>query len=410
MLRPFLCTLIATTALAAQAQNDDLPLVRLGLSNAIGSMTSEAVLDLSAGTPGDDALDVPTFTDEESPTMYIATLAVDGSPLAYNAYGPTTSEVTAMVQLAADQAGTYTVRVLEMGSLPTTTCVKLIDLTDGSTLVLSEGLEFTVDLPAGAPTGPRYKMQVSTPAALGVTASCPDQPSGLAHVAGSGPGPWTVGLFDATGALVTSMVGQGGPVTIESIGPGNWSVQIVHPNGCPTLSFPFVMDALPAIEGSLQAPTTAYTDQPITFSSDADPSVLRLWDFGDASGSFQPAPVHAYQQPGSYTVKLKLDNGVCEKMLTQVIEVSQNTVGLAEVTGSEVRAWSAGGTIAITNPLQVSLHVHVYDATGRTVRTLRVPARTGRMEVPTTGWTNGVYYLNASSPWEQWTFSLPVAE
>jgi hypothetical protein len=85
-------------------------------------------------------------------------------------------------------------------------------------------------------------------------------------------------------------------------------------------------------------------------------------------------------------------------------------VGLAEVTGSEVRAWSAGGTIAITNPLQVSLHVHVYDATGRTVRTLRVPARTGRMEVPTTGWTNGVYYLNASSPWEQWTFSLPVAE
>lgn len=410
MYRALLCTVIATAALAAHAQDDNSPVVRLGLSNAIGSMTSEAVLDLSAGVPGHDQLDVPTFNDDDTPTMYIATLALDGTPLAYNAHGPATGEVVATVQLMADQAGTHTVTVLGLGNLPASTCVSLSDLVTGGTIILAEGLEFTVDLPAGPPTGPRYKLNVATPASLGVTASCPDAATGMAHVAGSGTSPWTVGLFDATGALVTSMTGQGAPVTIESIPPGNWSVRIVSTNGCATLELPFVVDELPAIAGNLQAPATAHTGQPITFSSDADPGVLRLWDFGNGSGSFQPAPVHGYQFPGTYTVKLTLDNGVCEKVLTQEVVVSQNTVGLAEVEGNEVRAWSAAGMIAIVNPLNAPLHVHVYDATGRTVHTGRVAARTGRTELSTSGWTRGLYFLNASTPWEQWTFSLPVAE
>ncbi len=488
MIRPFLCTAILATATAASAQGDGSPFVRLGLSNAIGSMTSEATVDLSTGLPGNDALDVPVFTDDAAPTMYIATLAPDGTPLAYNAHGPYDYQVMLPVQLVVDETGVYRLTMLGLGNLPATTCVSLLDLETGESTILGEDLEIAVALEAGVLPLPRYKLRVDLPTRVVVTdALCPYWSEGAAVAFGTGNGPWNVTWYDPTGQPVATQTGQTDPVLQTGLYLGEWSVAVENLDGCGTYTVPFVIgapepiaidaqsepsscysdaadgrigiavsggtapytfawsngstaedleqaspgihsvtvtdangctqnsgdlvvDQLPQVAGTILGPATATQYQPVQFSSDAAAGVQRTWNLGDGTTSTQPAPQHAYQQPGSYTVTLVLDNGDCQTQVQHAVQVLQNSVGVNELDGTEVRAWGHGGGINISNPLNVGLHVHVYDATGRTVHTMRIPARTGRVELSTTGWTHGVYYLNASSPWDQWTFSLPVTE
>lgn len=479
--------LVRPPALLAQDGEEPTAMVQLGIRNMDGSLSDETVLDLEAGAPGQDVLDVPKFDDDGVPPLYIATLAPNGEPLTYNAYGPYSTELAVLVQLQASQSGIHTITVMGLGSLPGTTCVALMDLVTGETTILHEDQEINVELPAGVPSGPQYKLLVKLPTVVAVTDACPGSANGTALVTGSGNGPWDVTWSNSDGQPIATQSAQQGPVGQGDLAPGAWTAVVTDQGGCGTFTVPFVVnestplttqatsepsscasdssDGLIHLEvaggtapytfqwsngttgqdlmnvssgtyhvtvtdangctdtfeglvveqqapiaGGIVAPGTANTDEPIQFNSDAGQDVQRTWHFGDGSGSTQPSPVHAYQFSGTYTVTLIMNQGNCQTVDQQNIVVSQSSVGLAEVSDDEVHAWSGTGLITIVNPLHADLHVHVYDATGRIVHTGRVNARTQRNELRTDAWTKGLYFLNASTPWAQWTFSLVVGE
>jgi len=196
---------------------------------------------------------------------------------------------------------------------------------------------------------------------------------------------------------------------LQNVPAGTYSVTVQDANGCSSTFNGLSVSAPEPIAGSILAPASIGRFEPVAFSSNAAAGVLRTWSFGDGSGSLVPEPLHAYQHLGIFTVRLTLSEGSCNTTVEQDILV-QSTVGVGELDTDEVRAWSAGGLITINNPLHVDLHVHIFDATGRITTSTRIPAQTPRLELSTAGWSHGLYFLNASTPWEQWTFSLPVVE
>lgn len=196
---------------------------------------------------------------------------------------------------------------------------------------------------------------------------------------------------------------------LTDVPAGTYSVTVQDANGCSTTFNGLVVDAPEPIAGSIVAPASIGRYEPLVFSSNAAAGVARTWDFGDGSGSLVPEPLHAYQNLGIHTVRLTLTEGQCNTTVEQEVLV-QSTVGVGEFDTDEVRAYSAGGLITVNNPLHVDLHLHIFDATGRIITTTRIAAQTPRLELSTAGWNHGLYFLNASTPWEQWTFSLPVVE
>lgn len=50
------------------------------------------------------------------------------------------------------------------------------------------------------------------------------------------------------------------------------------------------------------------------------------WDFGDGEKSEEKSPTHVYSGNGSFTVKLKVNNGICSHSISKVIEIKKPVV------------------------------------------------------------------------------------
>ncbi|WP_152000041.1 MULTISPECIES: PKD domain-containing protein [unclassified Imperialibacter] len=88
---------------------------------------------------------------------------------------------------------------------------------------------------------------------------------------------------------------------------------------------------------SSTVPTAAFTVskqvvcawEPINFRSESLNATFYCWDFGDSTGTIEENPIHSYERPGLYTVKLKAKNAGCEDEIikTELIEVLNPFVG-----------------------------------------------------------------------------------
>jgi PKD repeat protein len=133
------------------------------------------------------------------------------------------------------------------------------------------------------------------------------------------------------------------------------------------------------------------------------------WTFGDGQGSTDPAPVHTYNAPGTYTVALTLISDECSRTLTHTIEVL-DAAGLGGARAlDEVLAYTIPGFLVVQNNIGVALDVHIFDvASCRTMDTKRIPPNTPQWHLPTQGWASGYYLVTLRSQWDQWTFSVVV--
>lgn len=197
--------------------------------------------------------------------------------------------------------------------------------------------------------------------------------------------------------------------TLQNVGAGSYVVTVTDYNGCTLQPGALVVNAPAPLGGEIVEPEATVVGQAVFFASTAPASSEHSWDFGDGNTSSDWAPVHSYDLPGTYVVALTLRDGECQRSLQTTISVSVST-GLNELDADEVRAYSNGEALVLLSNLGQELHVQVYDAAGRMKTVKRVPAHSNRLEIPTSGWAPGVYFLNASTSWEQWTFTLPVVE
>jgi PKD repeat protein len=147
-------------------------------------------------------------------------------------------------------------------------------------------------------------------------------------------------------------------------------------------------------EDTLQPLSITFTDL-----SDYEPANW-YWTFGDGQSSTAQYPVHAYDAKGVYTVCLVVSNANSADTLCRVLELGVSG------TGSITETIPAGlSPNPFTDRLSVSLNAsvrspmfHLYDATGRLVRTESLVLGINELETP--GLPSGMYFWRVESAGE----------
>ena len=114
------------------------------------------------------------------------------------------------------------------------------------------------------------------------------------------------------------------------------------------------------------------------------------WDFGDGQQSNAGAPIHIYQQGGTYTVTLV--GYRCNETDTFTLQVSTILSGLNENEKNEIRIAniSNSGIITLEGNLQDVRRVEILNQEGRFIYTSNNVSNT----IPLIDYCSGMYLLN----------------
>ncbi|MFZ0546740.1 MAG: PKD domain-containing protein [Candidatus Promineifilaceae bacterium] len=140
----------------------------------------------------------------------------------------------------------------------------------------------------------------------------------------SGPGPFTQywSLGDGRVLDVNDPV-----VVFPTATTYQVSVDVSNPLGKVSASSLISVVPAPVARFSLDDATPA-VNQMVTFTNESggEGLIVHTWDFGDGTTSQEPTPTHAYTNPGSYQVTLKVENEYGQSETSQVVTVGQQPV------------------------------------------------------------------------------------
>lgn len=127
-----------------------------------------------------------------------------------------------------------------------------------------------------------------------------------------------------------------------------------------------------------------------------------LWDFGDGQQSVQPAPVHAYAQPGAYTVRLITSHECGRDTAYQTITDASVGLGTGFAEHSIVVApnpCQEQFTVMVEGPAIGNLELQLWDAKGTSVRRSRLQHQGAQTQqtIETASLAEGLYLLQISS-------------
>ena len=147
--------------------------------------------------------------------------------------------------------------------------------------------------------------------------------------------------------------------------------------------------------------------------TDRTPGATRwLWDFGETSSSERQHPQHIFAEPGTYTVTLRVSDGVCTRQATQQIEVinSSSLEELADQGRIMVDAASLGGQFALEleSPRKMLLRLRLMDNAGQELfaSALRLDDQPYRQQIDLRNYPKGTYHLQLSDGVEVYTRAL----
>ena len=188
--------------------------------------------------------------------------------------------------------------------------------------------------------------------------------------------------------------GDGGSATTADpshtyTSPGTYSVSLVAttPGGCAdTLSLPGAIDLQFPVAGFSATPTTVCAGTALSFTNSSTGGSQFFWDFGDGSVLSGPQASHVYSSPGTYSVRLVVENAAgCRDTLLRpgyvtVLPAPQAAFSSSPPTGCQVPfpvnftanapgavAWAwdfgDGATATVANPSHVYTTPGFYDLT-----------------------------------------------
>ncbi|MBM3705242.1 MAG: PKD domain-containing protein, partial [Actinobacteria bacterium] len=137
-----------------------------------------------------------------------------------------------------------------------------------------------------------------------------------------------------------------------------------------------IINSIPVADAG--GPYSAKAGESITFdgskSADSDGTINNyLWDFGDGTGGSTVKPSHAFQEPGTYIVKLTVvdDKGVSSTTVSvnAVITPSTDTSQTSETTAATTTTGSGGTNSSATTATGSSTETTATDTTGSTTTT-----------------------------------------
>ena len=160
----------------------------------------------------------------------------------------------------------------------------------------------------------------------------------------------------------------------------------------------FIYDASDVIAGNA-----------VTFTYTGTSGISYFWDFQDGISSTDMNPTHTWAEAGVYTVKLTVSNGACSATISIDVMVDVNT-GINTVAGLDgMRVFATEHAIILEHgPGLQTMQVEVIDALGRTVISRQQVPASGRITLPTTELSTGVWYVRVKSGDAQRTLRVPL--
>lgn len=209
-------------------------------------------------------------------------------------------------------------------------------------------------------------------------------------------------------------------VTVTYSTPGSYSASLTATNaeGSDTADKPneVVVDEGIVADGvaSTQLVDLSLGSSPVQFTDNSVGVVTRLWDFGDFGTTSTQSPSILYTQPGTYSVILTVDDGLCTDVQTIVIEVVE-TVSVANIAGLEqVRLYPNPTSGLFQLELSVSqatrLDVDIVNVLGQSVLREDLGQVNGQVVRPydLSQLPSGMYFVRLSSGTRSATFKVVV--
>lgn len=206
------------------------------------------------------------------------------------------------------------------------------------------------------------------------------------------------------------------PYTLAGVMTINSSSANTSPTGYYYYLYDIEVREIPCVSTPVNvtvSPVTAnfsYTDNngTVTFIDLSSNATSWFWDFGDGSTSTAQNPTHVYAQSNNYTVTLVV-NGQTSCSATESVSA---VVGIDELSGSEIgmlltpNPTKGNTTLQLSGNLSDDSDILIYAADGRLVEELRLLAGTQTMEVATSRFSQGLYWVvlkpdNGTVVWEK---------
>ncbi len=384
----------------------NISLVRLDLKNSVGTAVntvvafSETSSDQFVG--GEDSPRMPGTTGFD---IYSK---LDNQDLVIQMFSPL--QATRIVDLGTSMTtnGEYTISMTEYVDFDPSTRVFLEDRATGTFQGLNSNPNYTFTTDPSF-QGVRFRLHFMAPVNMASSSTCVGETNGKLIVSNSNMAyPMTAVLKNNNGETVSNSGQFVGEHIFQNLSSGSYTVDMSYVDGSV-----FSLSSNIGVSGVLSpasfiasSNTVQLADAIIEFAATAPGATEFIWNFGDGTIETTSAtPVHAYMQPGIYTVTLTALSGGCSSTATSVVSVTDNTTGIANVGNSK-------GFSIYPNPaneaakllLNVDLKdaqatISITDAAGRLVNKHNLTnLRSGAIvELDINGLANGVYEVSIDS-------------
>lgn len=215
---------------------------------------------------------------------------------------------------------------------------------------------------------------------------------------------WTFGA-GATPSTATGL----GPHSVVYTFAGNRTINLYVSNGFATDTFSKTVNIRSFPVSSFTSSNDGLT---VTFTNTSQNADSYSWDFGDGNTSTESNPVHTYQNPGQYAVKLSSTNNCRTTSKTNTVTLTSGTLEQLGIQSARILPNPNKGTfgLEINHPQGFSnARFLLVDASGKTVHAIQgveVPAGKSMHAVHGTKLPAGNYRLMIQT--ERGNASLPV--
>jgi PKD repeat protein len=158
----------------------------------------------------------------------------------------------------------------------------------------------------------------------------------------------------------------------------------------------------------ISAENTVVVNIPLSFTSTTVLAETWAWEFGDGATSTEANPTHTYTESGTYTVTLTVSYGDCMDVTTFDVSVELSTSVSSVSSSQPVKAWVNGEQFVVEHSFAGPVNVELLDATGHLHLQRTAGSGAGRILLPASGLSTGIWFVRVISAGEQHTLRVPL--
>lgn len=385
---------------------ESYPFLKLRLQGSQSMVNETAIAFTSDASDGYDIRDAAYLP--ASPDFQIYTVE-NQNPLCMQFFPElTSSKVVPLSVVVNEYFGPITMSISQFENFDPTVLVYLEDTELGvmHNLRLSD---YTFEVGAEGVQENRFYVHFKAPVAVQTTMTCENESNGKILLMNPNTDGVSLVVANNLGTVVSTSGSFTGEHMVTNLTSGQYALSLTYSDGAVVNTSADIQSGgmVESLSFVASATEVSIADAIVEFSGYSSNAVEVEWDFGDGSSlvTGDLNPVHAYMQPGLYTVTLRaLNSSGCEKSVQATIRVSETTTSIQE-------SLSGSGFVLFPNPASTHTNlmlngfgdnsecvVVLHDASGRLVKELTYTKAKSNsiITLPIGDLENGIYQISVS--------------